>query len=41
MEKVYNQHDLKCSEYVMDVTTFNMPNSDKIYQKETKADGNT
>ena len=41
MKKVYNQHDLKCSEYVMDVPTLNMPNSEKIYQKETKADGNT
>ena len=41
MENVYNPHDLKCSEYVTDVPTFNIPNSKKIYTKETKADGNT
>ena len=41
MEKIYNQHDLKCSEYVMDVPTLNMPNSTKLYTKQIRPDGNT
>ena len=41
MEKVYNQHDLKCSEYVMDLPTFNLPNSTKLYTKQIRPDGNT